>query len=126
MNKEYFEQLVDHPAKPRHGFKVVSVFMNEYCSAMYPAAKKYQTYKPVHRDIGDGPLAVFKDRGTAVKFINLYICKLPDRFKLFKCYYFPSKDKDLWLYKDIVTLHKDLPKGTALADIVIITKEIRK
>ena len=125
MNKEYFKQLVDHPAKPRHGFKIVSVFKGEYYSAMsiYDGVKKYQTYKPVYRDVVNGPLAVFKNKYDVAKFIWTYKFIRPN-IKLFKCYYFPSKDKDLWLNKRLVTLHKDLPEGTALADIVIITKEI--
>ena len=131
MNKEYFKQLVDHPANPRHGFKVVSVFKGEYYSAMHPVAKKYQIYKPTYRNVVNGPLAVFKNKLDATKFIiSLYRPTYLEpgclNLKLFKCYYFPSKDKDLWFNEDIVILHKDLPKGTALADIVIITKEIKQ
>jgi hypothetical protein len=75
-----------------------------------------------------GPLAVFNNLESAKKFIGAIIITFR-HVLIYKCKYVPSKRKNLWvLYGNSVRTVRGpvfFPKGTVLANKVMITEEIK-
>lgn len=134
MARKYCSNNVDTSSKLKRGFKAVRTYENKN----YPVASlilgirklEYIPYKPTYRPIGNGPLSVFENKHDAISFIKSYKGRKTN-LKLFKCKYLPSIDKNLWdrnlwFKHTMIVPYEVLPKGTFLADVVVITKEVKE
>jgi len=109
--------------KLRIGYKLVRQLQNKYYSAIETigmAEYKINEYtKPLFHC---GPLAVFESLQDAIRFNNA----LPRKCKIFECQYLESSASTLW--RPIETCigydEASMPKGTKLADNVMLTEEI--
>lgn len=114
------------------GYKVVRHGRDGvYRSAMgVRAVVEYQVDKETRPKEGNGPLAVFDNLEDAQKFVSFY---KPDGVSsIFKCEYELSDEKELWymIYSGTKATKMtapgsfQLPRGTVLADTVIITEKV--
>jgi len=110
------------------GYKVVSVDCGKIFSfnfeLKHEAYTIYTPYKWTRRKHGFGPLALFKDLDTAIRFRKAY-CMYDNSLQVFKCRYMPSNDNALWypyIHVSSGMLHTssrhNLPAGTILADMI--------
>jgi len=81
-------------------------------------AVEYKINEWTKRPADCGPLAVFKNKRLAKRFIKP---RQSDVHFLFKCKYRPSKDTRLWAHHRNAII--PLPEGTIFADKVMILKE---
>lgn len=108
------------------GWKVLNI-TNCSCFAPRQAVLQYSYDEPTSRKPGCGPLAVFKSEKAAQHFVDEFPRSL--RLTIHSCKYVPSKLKyeSLW-YKSLLddiechVLLRDIPAGTAFADVVQLLK----
>jgi hypothetical protein len=108
------------------GFKVLRKYGRERISAMIDGKRVYYPfYRWVQPPDYCGPLAVFDDLALACKFMREQAIH---PLSVFHCFFTKSSFNFLWRPKETpkqsITRHS-LPKGTALADAVYVTEEIK-
>jgi hypothetical protein len=79
----------------------------------------YQINQPVYPELGNGPLAVFRNLKGVRRFLQMMTTK---KYVVYFCRYIPSEEKELWMMaKSGVRFGRTIfPKDTVLADEVVL------
>jgi len=129
----------------KYGYKVVykALQTDIYFSCIMTDITERVIYKPnkytSRRYKNWGPLAVFKTLKSAKIFFNNYFTGIKCyTYKIFKCKYKVSKQKELWRYNSffvprinrskMITLKESMtnpPKGTDFANQVMLLEEVK-
>ncbi|MDI6785096.1 MAG: hypothetical protein QMD92_00145 [bacterium] len=115
------------------GYKVVESSLRSPIMLGRRGAVEYKVNESVHPNKGCGPLTVFKEKQAAEHFRNGLILPL----RIFKCFYIPSKAKEVWYIVDaqivsttsleeLISINFNIlaPGSVDLAKEVILAEEI--
>ena len=107
----------------KKGFKLVRIREGSYISLFLLDFVVYKENKLVTPRPSCGPLCVFETKESAMSFCdNVHRCS-PNPIVVYECDYIPSTHNKVWdLFGEVEQWR--LPKGTVLADGVILRRRV--
>lgn len=102
------------------GWKVTTIFGHSAIVGLARGGRDYRGKQPVMPVPGHGPLCCFTTRGQAERFLTS-LAQITD-YRIRPCAYVPSTARSVWRIQGegLVIPLRDLPAGTALADVIIV------
>ena len=120
------------------GYKVVSIHEGRFCSCRVRPTREQKVYAnathfydlniPTTPRPGYGALAVFPTLKEARRFANSSYMDMEKNERIFKCYYRPSRTKELeipFYRKTKIGDWEGIPNSTKFASSVVLLKEVK-